>query len=75
MHTMLENKMGEGYLQVTLYKSKVCHLQSWSMIVNKFAGWLMYLSALPNCVSMFHNSTGGLSTTSLIWHDHVFPVA
>ena len=45
------------------------------MIVVKFAGWLTYLPALPNCLSMFHNSTGGLSSTSLILNDLVFPVA
>ena len=45
--------MSAGYLQVTMYTSKVCHLQSLSVIVGKFAGWLMYLPALPNCVSMF----------------------
>ena len=51
------------------------HLQLVSVIVGKFAGWLMYPPALPNCMSMFHNSTGGLSTTSLTLHDFVFPVA
>ena len=34
----------------------------------------MYLPALPNCVSTFHNSNGGSSTTSLTLHDLVFPV-
>ena len=29
----------------------------------------MYLPALPNCVSMFQNSTGGSSTISLTLHD------
>ena len=67
--------MSAGYLQVTMYMSKVFHLQFVSVIVGKFAGWLMYLPPLPNCVSMFHNSTGGLSTTSLMLHDLVFPVA
>ena len=45
------------------------------MIVGKFAGWLMYLPGLPNCVLMFHNSTGSSITTSLILHHLVFLVA
>ena len=67
--------MSAGYLQMTMYISKVFHLQSVSVIVGKFAGWLMYLPALPNCVSMFHSCTGGLCTTSLTLYDLVFPVA
>ena len=67
--------MSAGYLQVTMYMSKVFHLHSESVIVGKFAGWLMYLQAVPNSMSMFHNSTGGLSTTSFMLHDLVFPVA
>ena len=51
------------------------HLQSASVIVGKFAGWLMNFSALPNCMSMFHSSTGGSNTMSLTLHDLVFPVA
>ena len=58
-----------------MYMSKVFNLQSLSVLVGKFAGWLMYLPALPNCMSMFHNSTGGSRTTSLMLHDLVFPVA
>ena len=46
-----------------------------SVIVGKFVGWLMYFPALPNCVSIFHSSTGGSSTTSLMLQDLVFPVA
>ena len=57
--------MSVGYLQVTMYISKV----------GKFAGWLMYLPALPNCVLMVHNSYGGSVTTSLTLYDFVFPVA
>ena len=64
-----------GYLQVTMYMGKVFHLQSVSVIVGKFAGWLMYPPGQPNCMSMFHSSTGGLSTTSLMLHDCVLPVA
>ena len=67
--------MSTGYLQVTMYMSTVFRLQLASVIVGKFAGWLMYLPALPNCMLTFHNSTGGLSTTSLMLHDLVFPVA
>ena len=67
--------MSAGYLQVTMYMSKVFHLQSVSVIVGKFVRWLMYFPALPNCMSMFHSSTGGSSTTSLTLHDLVFPVA
>ena len=44
-------------------------------MVNKFAGWLTYFPALPNCVSMFQNSTGGSSTTSFMLQDHTFLVA
>ena len=58
-----------------MYMSEIFHLQSVSEIVGKFVGWLMYLPALPNCVSMFHSSTAGLSTTSLMWLDCVLPVA
>ena len=66
--------MSAGYLQVTMYMSKVFHIQSVSVVVGKFAEWLKYLPALPYSMSMFHNSTGGLSTTSLMLHDLVFPV-
>ena len=66
--------MSAGNLQVTIYRSSF-HLQSVSEIVGKFTGWLMYLPALPNYMSMFHSSTGGLSTISLMLHDLVFPVA
>ena len=67
--------MSTGYLQVTMYMSKGVHLQLMSIMVGKFTGWLMPFPALPNCVSMFQNSAGGSSTTSLTLHDHVFPVA
>ena len=43
-------------------------------MVGTFAGWLIYFPALPNWVSMFQNSTGGSSTTSLMLQDHTFPV-
>ena len=52
--------------------------REWSsliMIVGKFAGWLTYLPALPNCISISQNSTGGSSTTSFMLQDHTFPVA
>ena len=64
--------MSASYLQVTMYMSKLFHFQSVSMILGKFAGWLMYLPALPNCVLMFHNSTGGSNTTSFMLHVLVF---
>ena len=67
--------MSAGYLQVTMYMSKVSYLQSVSVIVRTFAGWLMYLPVLPNCVLMFHNSTGHSHTTSLMLLDLVFLVA
>ena len=44
-------------------------------MVGRFAGWLMNFPALPNWVSMFHNSTGGSSTMSFTLQDHTFPVA
>ena len=64
--------MGACYLQMTMYISRVYHLQSVTVIDSKFMGWLMYFPALPNCMSLFHNSTGGSSTTSLTLHDLVF---
>ena len=36
---------------------------------------MIYFPALPNCVSMFQNSTGGSSTTSFLLQDHTFLVA
>ena len=44
-------------------------------MVGGFTGWLMKLPALPNWVSIFHNSTGVSNTTSFILQDHTFPVA
>ena len=44
-------------------------------MVGRFAGWLINFPALPNWVSIFHNSTGGSSTTSFTLQDHIFPVA
>ena len=70
-----EEKMSTGNLHVTMYMSRSVHPQLLSVIVGKFAGWLMYFPALPNCVLMFQNSTGGSSTASLMLHDHVFLVA
>ena len=67
--------MSAGYLQETMKMGKVFHLQSASVIVGKYAGWLVYLPALPNSMSTFHNSTGDSSPTSLMLHDLVFPVA
>ena len=52
----------------------------WSTLIiesdgGKFAGWLTYFPALPNCVSMFQNSTGGSTTTSFTLQDHTFLIA
>ena len=44
-------------------------------MVGRFAGWLIHFPALPNWVSLFHNSTGGSSTASFALQDHIFPVA
>ena len=44
-------------------------------MVGRFSGWLINFPALPNWVSIFHNSTGGSSTTSFTLQDHIFPVA
>ena len=44
-------------------------------MVGRFAGWLINFPALPNWVSIFHNSTDGSSTMSFTLQDHTFPVA
>ena len=44
-------------------------------MVGRFAGWLINFPALPNWVSIFHNSTCGSSITSFTLQDHTFPVA
>ena len=44
-------------------------------MVGRFAGWLINFPALPNWVSIFHNSTGGSSTMSFTLQDHTFLVA
>ena len=44
-------------------------------MVGKFAGWLIYLPALPNWVFTSQNSIGGSSIMSVTLHDCVFPVA
>ena len=46
-----------------------------SLVVGKFTGWLMYLPALPNWVSMFQNSMGGSNMISIMLQDCTFPVA
>ena len=43
-------------------------------MVGRFTGWLINFPALPNWVSIFHNSTGGSSTTSFTLQDRTFPV-
>ena len=44
-------------------------------MVGRFAWWLMNFPALPNWVSIFHNSTGGSNTTFFTLQDQTFPVA
>ena len=44
-------------------------------MVGKFAGWLMYLPALPNWVSIFQNSMHGSNMTSFTLQEHTFLVA
>ena len=56
------------------YVQEFVHLQSASVIVGKFVGLLMNFPALPNCVSMFHSSTGDSNTMSFTLHDLVFLV-
>ena len=56
------------------YVQGLVHHYSWRVIVGKFDRVVdMYFPALPNCVSMFQNSTGGSSTTSFMLQDHTFP--
>ena len=73
MYKMLEGRWVLNYLQLAMYKE--WSLLNYWVIVGKFAGWLMYFRALSTCVSMFQNSTGGSSMTSLILQDHTFQVA
>ena len=44
-------------------------------MVGKLVGWLIYLPALPNWVSIFQNSIGGSRIMSVTLQDHIFPVA
>ena len=44
-------------------------------MVGKFAGWLIYLPALHNWVSIFQNSMGGSNMISVTLQDHIFLVA
>ena len=44
-------------------------------MVGRFKGQLINFWTLPNWMSIFHNSTGGSSTTSFTLQDHVFLVA
>ena len=43
-------------------------------MVDKFAGWLIYLPALPNWVSIFQNSMGSSNMISDTLQVHIFPV-
>ena len=74
-HTCYARKEGECRLFIGDYIQEFFHLQSASVIVGTFVGWLMNFPALPNCVSMFHSSTSGSNTMSLTLHDLVFPIA
>ena len=49
--------------------------ESISFMVGKFAGWLIYLPALPNRVSTSQNSMGGSNMISVTLQDHIFQVA
>ena len=44
-------------------------------MVGRFTGWLINFPALPNWVSIFHNSTGGSITTSFTLQDQTFQAA
>ena len=44
-------------------------------MVGKYAGWLMYPQALPNCVYIFQNSMGGSKRMSLTVQDCTFLVS
>ena len=44
-------------------------------MVGKSTGWLIYLPALLNWVSIFQNSMGGSSMISVTVQDHIFLVA
>ena len=44
-------------------------------MVGRLTGWLKDFPALPNWVSIFHNSIGGSSIMSFTLQDHTFPVA
>ena len=46
-----------------------------SFMVGKFVGWLTYLPALLNWVSISQNSIGGSRIMYVTLHDHIFPVA
>ena len=41
-------------------------------MVGKFTLWLMYLSTVPNWVSMFQNSMGSSNIMSVTLQDHIF---
>ena len=58
-----------------IINSAVFYDGSIGFMVGKFAGWLIYLPALPNWVSTFHNSMGGSNMISVTLQDHIFPVA
>ena len=58
---------------VTIYSDGGYQL-SLSVMVGKFAGWLIYFPALPNWVSVFQNSMGGSKIMSFMLQECIFPV-
>ena len=56
-------------VQVFFYDASI------SFMVGKFAGWLIYLPALPNWVSTSQKSIGSSSIISVTLQDHIFLVA
>ena len=44
-------------------------------MVGKLTGWLIYLPALLNWVSMFQNAMGSSNMISIMLQDHICPVA
>ena len=59
----------------TVMYTRCCWLINQFFMVGKFAGWLMYLPALPNWVSIFQYSMGGSNMTSFTLQEHTFLVA
>ena len=64
-------KMSVNYLQCWMYEWWY-QFNHEDLCEDRFIGWLTNFPALPNWVSIFHNSTGGSSTTSFTLQDRVF---